>query len=535
MNHKRLEAITLLISTLVLLLTISCSLVGTTETPLPATTSAGLPATTRTPLSGEIERLALNDAETQDSGGVAVTVLRVLFGEMEDVRASLPERVFSSREWEGVLVAGEIILQIENTTDKIAAIYPWQDGIVVVGSEQITPSSFAVKIGSLDHPDGEIYPGHTKIAGFWFGLHHTSLADISSVLYMINAPSDEAENALGPDYRFEIDLSSKPNDPLPDFLSTSPSPTPSGSEETVFHLPGEAGIAVGPDGSFYTVDRSDGIVYRYTASGEDLEHWWWYDYLDRDYVDLYHYYSDSSGSGEVWRLTGDLAEASIIGVDVASDGRLYVLSDGGHVFRFTASGAFIESWGESGDAPGQFSMPMDIAIAPDGTVYVADDGNDRIQCFTATGDFSGMWGSSGTDPGQLQGAAGTDVAPDGSVYVADYAGIHHFTAGGTFIERWGWDPDSQWDFGMAQDVAVGPDGTVYVANAHGQIQRFTSSGEFIGSWQLPGKEPGQFALPMSVAVAPDGTVYVRCNYDPEWSGNLGVQHFTADGELLKMW
>ena len=50
-----------------------------------------------------------------------------------------------------------------------------------------------------------------------------------------------------------------------------------------------------------------------------------------------------------------------------------------------------------GQAPvGQFNGLRAVAVAPDGTIYVADTGNDRIQRVTAAGTFLGTWGSQGS-------------------------------------------------------------------------------------------------------------------------------------------
>lgn len=44
------------------------------------------------------------------------------------------------------------------------------------------------------------------------------------------------------------------------------------------------------------------------------------------------------------------------------------------------------AFGEAGDGPGQLDRPTDLAIAPDGTAYVADFGNGRVQVFARDGE-----------------------------------------------------------------------------------------------------------------------------------------------------
>jgi hypothetical protein len=60
---------------------------------------------------------------------------------------------------------------------------------------------------------------------------------------------------------------------------------------------------------------------------------------------------------------------------------------------------FLRAWGRDPNAGGQFRLPFGVAVAPDGTVYLADTLNHRIQYFDDAGTFLGMWGSEGSGPG----------------------------------------------------------------------------------------------------------------------------------------
>jgi sugar lactone lactonase YvrE len=220
------------------------------------------------------------------------------------------------------------------------------------------------------------------------------------------------------------------------------------------------------------------------------------------------------------------------GVAVASDGTVYVADTVNHRIQyFGATGQFLGRWGSLGSSDGQFCSPRSVAVAPDSTVYVADTYNQRIQHFSAMGQLLGKWGSWGSGDGQLNYPQGVAVAPDGTVYVTDSNNqrIQHFSATGQFLGKWGSPGSGDGQFKDPNGVAVAPGGTVYVADGNHHIQYFSATGQFLGKWGSPGSGDGQFNGPEGVAVAPDGTVYA---VDRE---NHRIQHFSATGQFLGKW
>ena len=56
-------------------------------------------------------------------------------------------------------------------------------------------------------------------------------------------------------------------------------------------------------------------------------------------------------------------------------------------------------WSMNLSGNGQFNVPAGVAVDHAGNVYVADQGNNRIQKFDSIGKFIATWGSSGSGNG----------------------------------------------------------------------------------------------------------------------------------------
>ena len=65
------------------------------------------------------------------------------------------------------------------------------------------------------------------------------------------------------------------------------------------------------------------------------------------------------------------------------------------VHRYTPDGRLLETWGESGTGPGQFSTVHNIATDRDGWIYVCDRENQRVQVFDPSGTYEAQWNDMG--------------------------------------------------------------------------------------------------------------------------------------------
>jgi len=178
--------------------------------------------------------------------------------------------------------------------------------------------------------------------------------------------------------------------------------------------------------------------------------------------------------------------------------------------------------------PGHFSYPQFIAVGDDGSIYVNDLGNKRVQKFSSNGEYITEWGKSGKQSGEFHYLSGIAVSDD-SVYVADrdLNRIQKFSLDGEFVTEWGEKGSYDDQLRFPNGIAVN-NGTVYVVDTGNQrIQTFSTDGEFISSFGSSGLGEGQFLTIIGIDIDVDGNVYVTDK------GNSKIEKFDANGEFIQ--
>jgi predicted membrane-bound mannosyltransferase/DNA-binding beta-propeller fold protein YncE len=212
------------------------------------------------------------------------------------------------------------------------------------------------------------------------------------------------------------------------------------------------------------------------------------------------------------------------GIAVGPDGSVYVTDTWNHrVQKFAEDGEPVTSWGQYGQpfpedpaSKSSFWGPRGIAVDPQGHVFVADTGNKRIAVFDEDGNFLTDFGTGGLDPGQFDEPVGVAVGEDGTVFVTDTWNqrVQSFIPNEDASQYF---PLQQWEvnawFGQSVEnkpfIAVSEEKHVFITDPEGyRVIEFTENGEFVRTWGDFGNGADQIGLASGVAVDPAGFVWV---------------------------
>ncbi len=241
--------------------------------------------------------------------------------------------------------------------------------------------------------------------------------------------------------------------------------------------------------------------------------------------------------------------------------------------------SFVSTFGGEGTGAGKFSEPRDMAIAQDGTLYVADYKGNRVQVFDPSGKFVVQWtldpdlhlhhlaaGLNGElyairsgrifrydrKTGQLSGEVtyqdvdGTTddfdnmaVALDGSLlaswinYDLEKDLILRFDPSGKLVQTIeNAVQDVTGEFEHQIYLAVDGLGNIYAMGEYNTtVCVYSPQGKLIARFGSKGDKPGQFSYPENIAIDSRGRVYVSEYlkvhvFDP---GGLYLDTFTIDG------
>lgn len=181
------------------------------------------------------------------------------------------------------------------------------------------------------------------------------------------------------------------------------------------------------------------------------------------------------------------AYKDVAGVGVDARDNVYIFNRGGHpMVVFDKQGNFKQAWGEK-----TFSRPHGVTMAPDGTVWLTDDGDHTVrQC---------------TLEGEVLKTLGTPNKPAPAF--------------------------SGQPFNRPTHVAFGPDGDVYVSDGYGnsRVHCYSPDGKLKFSWGGPGVGPGEFNIIHAIVSDAQGYLYVA---DRE---SHRIQVFDAKGKLEDIW
>jgi hypothetical protein len=228
--------------------------------------------------------------------------------------------------------------------------------------------------------------------------------------------------------------------------------------------------------------------------------------------------------------------ASFIGAEQGPDGNIYLLgrclrnSCTGRpeppILKLDPTGQLLASWGT-----GMFDFPHGFMVDREGNVWASDQRGHQVFKGDAGGELLmtiGQKGTEGDPPGLLSEPTDVAIAPNGDIFITEghsfSQGVNRvskFASDGTFIMSWGSTGSGAGEFNVPHTIALDSQGRVFVGDrANNRIQIFDQDGNFLDVWY-------QFGRPSGIAITADDRIYVADSEswgtdNPGWKKGIRV-------------
>ena len=202
------------------------------------------------------------------------------------------------------------------------------------------------------------------------------------------------------------------------------------------------------------------------------------------------------------------------------------------VFQFDTSGKLLKQWGA-----GLFVSPHKLIIDKDYNLWMADNGQHQVMKLDRDGKVLltlGKKGVAGTGNDEFDAPTEVAIAPNGDIFVADghtgggtaqgNARIVKFDKSGKFIKTWGKKGMGPGEFDAPHTLAFDSRGRLFVGDRqNNRIQIFDQDGKFIAQWF-------QFGRPSGIYIdTRTDTMYVADSESRDARNNLGRSGLPATG------
>jgi DNA-binding beta-propeller fold protein YncE len=206
-----------------------------------------------------------------------------------------------------------------------------------------------------------------------------------------------------------------------------------------------------------------------------------------------------------------------------------------HIFEF----------GGEGELPGQFRSPLALSIGPQGNIYIADTGNNRIQKFSARGEFLKEVGGFGWATEQFDRPVDICAKTGLDVFVADYNNerIERYDKDFNFISSYYSDESLSEDlqFGFPCAVTISNHGELFIIDGENyRVLKIDSFGEPELSFADYRWADGKLDDPHQIEISSKDIVYVSdrtahriayYDYFGNYNGQFGAEILSAPGGL----